>query len=132
MPSITERLGNEADSLLQHTAKVSSDLLHLPGPDFVERVWMQTDRSPQVLKNIQSIYDHGRLGADTTDTQTESTLDAEAEAKAEAAKARHNANAQITNNTKTKTKTKIKKSRKKRKATAEDEAEAEVRLSRTI
>ena len=62
MPSITERLGREADSLLNHTAKVSSDLLHLPGPDFVERVWVQNDRSPQVLRNIQSIYDHGRLG----------------------------------------------------------------------
>ncbi len=62
MTSISEYLGSSADDLLNHKAKVSKDLLHLPGPDFVERIWMGTDRNPQVLRNIQSIYDHGRLG----------------------------------------------------------------------
>lgn len=62
MTAITDLLGSEADSLLAHEAKVSRDLLHLPGPDFVHRIWSPSDRSPQVMRNIQSIYDHGRLG----------------------------------------------------------------------
>ena len=62
MTSIVEHLGDEAESLLNHTAKVSRDLLHLPGPDFVDRIWTGSDRNPQVLRNLQSIYDHGRLG----------------------------------------------------------------------
>ena len=62
MSAITDLLGSEADTLLGHQAKVSKDLLHLPGPDFVERIWVGSDRNPQVLRNIQSIYDHGRLG----------------------------------------------------------------------
>jgi len=62
MTAITDLLGSEADSLLAHEAKVSRDLLHLPGPDFVHRIWSASDRSPQVMRNIQSIYDHGRLG----------------------------------------------------------------------
>ena len=62
MTSIHELLGAEADDLLTHSAKVSKDLLHLPGPDFVDRIWSTSDRNPQVMRNIQSIYDHGRLG----------------------------------------------------------------------
>ena len=62
MTSIHELLGAEADDLLNHSAKVSKDLLHLPGPDFVDRIWSTSDRNPQVMRNIQSIYDHGRLG----------------------------------------------------------------------
>jgi class I fructose-bisphosphate aldolase len=62
MSAITDLLGAEADSLLNHQAKVSKDLLHLPGPDFVDRIWAPSDRNPQVLRNLQSIYDHGRLG----------------------------------------------------------------------
>ena len=62
MTATIDLLGAEADSLLNHTAKVSKDLLHLPGPDFVDRIWTGSDRNPQVLRNLQSIYDHGRLG----------------------------------------------------------------------
>ena len=40
---------------------ISSDQLHLPGPDFVDRVVASTDRSPQVMRSLQSLYDHGRL-----------------------------------------------------------------------
>jgi len=47
---------------LNYTAKYSADGLHLPGPDFVERVWKDSDRSAAVLRNMQSIFDHGRLG----------------------------------------------------------------------
>lgn len=59
--NITELLGDQADSLLSHKAIISKDLLHTPGPDFVDRVFAQTNRNPQVLRNIQNIYDHGRL-----------------------------------------------------------------------
>ncbi len=61
MTDIATLLGADADSLLSHKAKVSKDLLHLPGPDFMERVWIPTDRNAQVLVNLQRIYGHGRL-----------------------------------------------------------------------
>ena len=60
---IADLLGSEADSLLGHTcATVSKDSLHLPGPDFIERVVSENDRKPAVLVNLQRMYDHGRLG----------------------------------------------------------------------
>jgi class I fructose-bisphosphate aldolase len=56
-------LGNEAEDLLGYEAKgITKDQLLLPGPDFIDRVTAFTDRSPQVLRNLQSLYDHGRLG----------------------------------------------------------------------
>jgi len=56
-------LGDEATSLLEHESKgIPKSDLHLPGPDFVSRVMAQTDRSPQVLRNLQSLFDHGRMG----------------------------------------------------------------------
>ena len=56
-------LGDEAESLLSHESKtIPRDDLHLPGPDFVDRVMAGTDRSPQVLRSLQSLFDHGRLG----------------------------------------------------------------------
>lgn len=55
-------LGNEAESLLTWKAKVDRSSLHLPGPDFVDRVYALSDRSPQVLRSIQALFDHGRLG----------------------------------------------------------------------
>ncbi|MCY3911229.1 MAG: class I fructose-bisphosphate aldolase [bacterium] len=56
-------LGDEAESLLSHESKtIPREDLSLPGPDFVDRVMTSTDRSPQVLRNIQSLFDHGRLG----------------------------------------------------------------------
>lgn len=58
---IEEYLGAEAASLLNHTAKVDKSVLHLPGPDFVDRVWAGSDRNPQVLRSLQAIYNHGRL-----------------------------------------------------------------------
>jgi class I fructose-bisphosphate aldolase len=60
---IAQLLGNEADSLLNHTCQtVSKNQLYVPGPDFVDRVWAQSDRTPQVLRSLQQIFDHGRLG----------------------------------------------------------------------
>ena len=58
---ITSLLGKDADSLLSHKAKVSANLLQLPGPDFIDRVWMQSDRNPQVLVNLQRMFGTGRL-----------------------------------------------------------------------
>lgn len=54
-------LGDEAEYLLNYTAKIPKDMLHLPGPDFVDRVFIQTDRNPQVLRNLQLLYSTGRL-----------------------------------------------------------------------
>ena len=61
-PKLGEYLGDEAESLLTYQAKVDKSHLQLPGPDFIDRVWMQSDRNPQVLRNLQSFFDHGRLG----------------------------------------------------------------------
>jgi fructose-bisphosphate aldolase, class I len=59
---IAELLGNKAESLLKHQSKtISKDQLHLPGPDFLDRVWLSSDRSPQVMRNLQAMYDNGRL-----------------------------------------------------------------------
>jgi class I fructose-bisphosphate aldolase len=56
-------LGEEAQDLLTHESKgIPKDELTLPGPDFVDRVFTMTDRSPQVLRNLQAMYSHGRLG----------------------------------------------------------------------
>jgi class I fructose-bisphosphate aldolase len=55
-------LGDDAESLLSHTcAGIPKDLIHVPGPDFLDRIMVQTDRSPQVLRNLGTLYNHGRL-----------------------------------------------------------------------
>lgn len=58
---IKEYLGVNAEQLLTYKAKFSKDLLTLPGPDFVDRVFYHSDRSINVLKNLQWIYSSGRL-----------------------------------------------------------------------
>jgi len=55
-------LGSEADALLNCKCRVSSDSLHLPGPDYIDRVFSLTDRSPAVMRNFQQILNTGRLG----------------------------------------------------------------------
>ncbi|ERT08921.1 deoC/LacD aldolase family protein [Lyngbya aestuarii BL J] len=59
--SIESYLGDEAESLLTYKAKYPQDQLHLPGGDFVERVFTQSDRHPQVLRSLQQLYSTGRL-----------------------------------------------------------------------
>jgi class I fructose-bisphosphate aldolase len=60
---IASLLGDEAEDLLTHESKgIPRDDLHLPGPDSVDRIFTVSDRSPQVLRNLQSLLDHGRLG----------------------------------------------------------------------
>src|SRR3984957_3682433 len=56
-------LGGGADSLLGHTAKAfPSEGLVLPGPDYLSRVFTDSDRSPAVLRNLGTLFSHGRLG----------------------------------------------------------------------
>ena len=61
---IVEILGDEtATSLLEHKCStISSDTIHKPGPDFVDRIFVPSDRSPRVLANLQRMLNHGRLG----------------------------------------------------------------------
>jgi len=61
LEKIKELLGKEADSLLTYKAKFPKDKLNLPGPDFVDRIFAQTDRNINVLKNLQWIFMSGRL-----------------------------------------------------------------------
>jgi class I fructose-bisphosphate aldolase len=59
---IVKLLGDEADYLLEHKCTtIPKDQLHLPGPDFVDREFVQTDRSAAVLRNMQMIFNTGRL-----------------------------------------------------------------------
>jgi len=59
---IQEILGEKADHLLGHTCEtVSKEKLHLPGPDYLDRVFVATDRKPTVLRNMASLFGHGRL-----------------------------------------------------------------------
>jgi fructose-bisphosphate aldolase, class I len=60
---IEEILGDEAASLLQYQCKtIPKETLHLPGPDYVERIYSISDRPTRVLTSLQSMLDHGRLG----------------------------------------------------------------------
>src|SRR5882757_1342294 len=60
--SIEELLGTDAADLLSYKARgFSRDLIQLPGPDFIDRVFSLSDRTPTVLRNFQQILSHGRL-----------------------------------------------------------------------
>ena len=59
---IQSLLGAEADDLLNHKCEgFSKESLHLPGADFIDRVWMMSDRTPGVLRSLASLFGHGRL-----------------------------------------------------------------------
>src|SRR5262245_11458724 len=59
---IEELLGDDAQNLLEHRCETfpASDL-HLPGPDFVDDVWLASDRSTNVLRNLEWLFKSGRL-----------------------------------------------------------------------
>ncbi len=60
--NVRETLGAQADALLGYNApKVAKDKLHVPGPDFIDRVFSQTDRNVPTLRNFQTILNTGRL-----------------------------------------------------------------------
>lgn len=59
---IREMLGADADTLLNHTCTtIPKENVHLPGGDFIDRVWADSDRNPNVLRSLQSLYNTGRL-----------------------------------------------------------------------
>jgi class I fructose-bisphosphate aldolase len=60
--SLEQLLGDQARALLEYRCQgIPSEALHLPGPDFVDRVGIPSDRPPNVLRALQSLLDHGRL-----------------------------------------------------------------------
>ncbi|HRD39935.1 MAG TPA: fructose-bisphosphate aldolase, partial [Bacteroidia bacterium] len=60
--NIKELLGAQADTLLNHTCKtISKENIHLPGADFVDRIFQQSNRNAQVLRSLQQLYGAGRL-----------------------------------------------------------------------
>jgi fructose-bisphosphate aldolase, class I len=61
--NIREYLGKDEERLLAFTSKtIDKRLLHLPSPDFIEREFINSNRSPQVLRSISTLFNHGRLG----------------------------------------------------------------------
>ena len=59
---ISEALGDKSDYLLNHKATaIPKESLYLPGPDYMDTVFTQTDRSPQVLRSLSQMLNHGRL-----------------------------------------------------------------------
>jgi class I fructose-bisphosphate aldolase len=55
-------LGDDAKFLLEHQCKtIAKEYLHLPGPDFIDRVWLISDRPNRVMRNLQAVFSHGRL-----------------------------------------------------------------------
>ncbi|MEQ8423570.1 MAG: class I fructose-bisphosphate aldolase, partial [Cyclobacteriaceae bacterium] len=61
--SISKLLGKDAKHLLDYKSKtVTQDKLNLPGPDFVDRDFAQSNRGPQVLRSLNTLFNHGRLG----------------------------------------------------------------------
>ena len=62
MSQTAQILGSQADYLLAHrSSTIAAADLHLPGPDFVDRVWTPSNRSVQVMRSLQTLYGHGRL-----------------------------------------------------------------------
>ena len=60
---IVSLLGADAESLLNHQSKtIPQEMLHAPGPDYVDRIWKESNRNNQTLRSLQAILDHGRLG----------------------------------------------------------------------
>lgn len=62
LSNIEKVLGEHADNLLQHQCKtISKERLHLPGPDFIDNVFLSTDRNNQVARSMAAMFNHGRL-----------------------------------------------------------------------
>jgi class I fructose-bisphosphate aldolase len=59
---IHDLLGKQADGLLEHRCQtIARDQLHLPGPDYLDRIFVPSDRNPRVLANLQRLFGTGRL-----------------------------------------------------------------------
>jgi class I fructose-bisphosphate aldolase len=63
MPSkIVDLLGDKAEYLLYHQCKtIAKENLHTPSPDCIEKIWINSNRNNQVLRNFQGLLSHGRL-----------------------------------------------------------------------
>lgn len=62
MTDIAAILADESDTLLNHHCEgIPKNTLHAPGPDFIDRVASHSNRKPSVLRNLQSLINHGRL-----------------------------------------------------------------------
>ncbi len=62
LKKIVDLLGKQADDLLNHQCTTFlKDQLHLPSPDFIDKVFAQSNRNPQVLRSLAAMYNHGRL-----------------------------------------------------------------------
>lgn len=59
---IIELLGDDASNLLDYKAKVSADQIHIPSPNTMNDLWVQSDRNTQTLRSLGQILNHGRLG----------------------------------------------------------------------
>ena len=58
--NVKELLGAQAEILLNHTCKtITKEQIHLPGADFVDRIFQQSNRNPQVLRSLQQLYGTG-------------------------------------------------------------------------
>lgn len=63
MANVLAILGDEAEHLLTHQCKgIPKETIHSPGPDYVDRILISSDRKVAVLRNLQSLFNHGRLG----------------------------------------------------------------------
>jgi len=59
---IVDLLGNDAESLLSHECTtISKSQLHIPSPDFINKIFVQSNRNPQVLRSLGQLFNHGRL-----------------------------------------------------------------------
>src|ERR1700694_446396 len=62
LEKLEEGLGPDARDLLEHKCNtVPKEHLHLPGPDFVDRAWKDSDRPTRVVRSIQALFENGRL-----------------------------------------------------------------------
>ena len=62
MADVKSLLGSDAQMLLEHKcATIAKEDLHLPGPDFIDRIFVNSDRSPNVLRNLQMLFNTGRM-----------------------------------------------------------------------
>lgn len=61
MASVLDLLGSDGEDLLNHQCVVSKDRLHLPGPDFLDRIFAPSNRSNRVLNNLHRLFNHGRM-----------------------------------------------------------------------
>jgi len=59
---IQKHLEEDAKLLLDHKCKISKERLHIPGSDWVDRIFYQSDRNIRTLRSLQTLFSHGRLG----------------------------------------------------------------------